>query len=125
MQTSQSSTLAFPFASLGPNRHDKACLHRVEPLFFFPAEFFDLCRIEDGHVTAALLAPAAHPPVFAEAAAAALLAVAALPPVLADAATAALLAPAAPPPVLADAFAAALLAVAALPPMLADAGAAG
>ena len=105
------STLAFLFASLGPNRHANACLRRVEPLIwlFLPAEFVDLCRIEDGHVTAALLAPAAHAPMLAEPAAAALLAGAALPPMLADAAAAALLAQGAPPPVLADTAAAALL----------------
>ena len=70
-----------------------------------PITLFDLCRLEDsyGTVVAALLAPAAHPPVLTETAAPALLAPAALPPVLADAAAATLLAPAALPPVLADA----------------------
>ena len=65
------------------------CLHRVEPFIwlFLPFEFkFDLCRLEDDHVTAALLALAALPAVLADAGAAALLALAALPPVLADAA---------------------------------------
>ena len=81
---------------------------------------FDRRRLElDGYLTAApaLLAPAALPPVLADAAAAALLALAAPPPVLADAAAAALLALVAPPPVLTDAAAAALLAVVALPPV--------
>ena len=52
-----------------------------------PITLFDLCRLEDsyGTVVAALLAPAAHPPVLTETAAPALLAPAALPPVLADA----------------------------------------
>ena len=51
---------------------------------FLLVKFFDLCRLEDSHGTAAaLLAPAAPPPVLTEAAASALLAPAALPPVLA------------------------------------------
>ena len=79
-------------------------LHRVEPLIwvwlFTPFELkFDHCRLEDDHVTAALLALAAPPAVLADAAAAALLAPTALPPVLADAAAAALLALTALPPV--------------------------
>ena len=57
-----------------------------------------LCRFCDGKC-AAILAPALHPPVLAEAAAAAVLAGAALSPVLADAAAATLLALAALPPV--------------------------
>ena len=50
-----------------------------------PVELFDLCRLEENHgaAVAAVLAPAAPPPVLANAAAAAVLAVAALPPVLA------------------------------------------
>ena len=90
---------------------------------FLLVKLFDLCRLENDHGTAAaaLLAPAAPPPVLTEAAAAALLACAALPPVLADATAAALLAVAALPPVLADSTATALLALAALPPVLAPA----
>ena len=101
------------------------CLHRGEPLIglFLLVDYFDLCRLEGSHVTAAaaLLALAAPLPVLADAGAAALLALPALPPVLADAAAAAVLAAAALPPVLADAAAAALLAGAALPPVLTDA----
>ena len=87
-----------------------------------PITLFDLCRLEDSHgtVVAALLAPAALPPVLADAAAAAVLALAAVPPVLAKSAGAALLAIAAPPPVLTDVATAALLAPAAPPPMLAE-----
>ena len=98
------------------------CLHCGDLLIwvFLPFEFkFDLCCLEDGHVTAALLALAALPTVLADAGAATLLAGTAPPPVLADAAAAALLALAALPPVLADAAAAAVLALAALPPVLA------
>eukprot|EP00964_Phaeocystis_antarctica_P116710 scaffold80617_cov54-Phaeocystis_antarctica.AAC.1 len=102
-------------------------LHRGEPLtwLFLRFEFkYDLCRVKDDHVTAALLAPAAPPPVLAEAGATALLAPAALPPVLAEAGATAILAPAALPPVLANAASAALFADAAFPPMLADTAAA-
>ena len=70
-------------------------------------------------LAATVLAPAALPPVLADATAAAVLADVALPPVLADAAAAAVLALAAHPPVLADATAAAVLALVALPPMFA------
>ena len=73
-------------------------LHHVELLIwlFVPFEFkFDLCCLEDDHVTAALLAGTAPPPVLADAASSTLLADAAHPPVLADAAAAALLADAA------------------------------
>ena len=107
---------------------NQACLHRWDPLIWvlLPVKLFDLCRLDENHVTtaAAVLAPVALPPVLAEAAAAAVLAPAALPPVLTDAAAAALLATVAPPPVLADAAAAAILAAAALPPVLAEAAAA-
>ena len=50
---------------------------------FLLVKLFDLCRLKNDHgaAAAALLAPAAHPPVLAEAAAAALLAPAALSPV--------------------------------------------
>ena len=98
-------------------------MHRGDQLIWvlLPVELFDLCRLEESHVTAAaaLLARGAPPPVLADAAAAALLAPAALPPVLAEATAAAVLASAAPPPMLAEATAAAVLAVAALPPVLA------
>jgi hypothetical protein len=98
-----------------------ARLYRGRPLIWFSltvGRFFNLCSLEDSHVTTvAFLAPAVLPPVLAEVAATALLAFAAFPPVLADAAAAAILADAAPPPVLADAAAAALLAQAALPPV--------
>ena len=108
--------------------NNQACLQRWDPLIWvlLPVEFFDLCRLDDSHVTAAaaLLALASLPSVLAEAAAAALLAVAALPSVLADAAAAALLADPAQPSVLADATATAVLAPAALPPVLAHAAAA-
>ena len=113
-----------------PRPHWELCggLHHWEPFvrLYLPIEFFELACLKDSHVTtaAALLAPPAHPPVLAGAAAAALLACATLPPVLTDAAAAALLALAALPPVLADAGAAALLAGVALPPVLADAAAA-
>eukprot|EP00964_Phaeocystis_antarctica_P135845 scaffold100225_cov62-Phaeocystis_antarctica.AAC.2 len=106
--------------------HD-VCLHRGEPLIwlFLPFEFkYDLCRLEDDHVTAALFAPAAPPSVLADAASSTLLADAAHPPVLAEAAAPALLALVALPAVLADAGAAALLAVAAPPAVLTDAAAA-
>ena len=68
-------------------------VYLVEPLIwlFLPAEFLDLCRIKDNHVTAALLAQAALSLVLADAFATAVLALAALPPVLAEAAAAALL----------------------------------
>ena len=68
-------------------------VYLVEPLIwrFLPAEFLDLCRIEDNRVTAALLAQAALSLVLADAFATAVLALAALPPVLAEAAAAALL----------------------------------
>ena len=58
-------------------------MHHDDPLIwlFHPVEFFDLYRLEESHVTTALFAPFALPPVFAEAAAAALLALAAPPPV--------------------------------------------
>ena len=70
-------------------------------IFLAVEVYFDLCRLENSHVTdaATLLADAAPPPVLANAAAAALLALAAPPPVLADADAAALLAPAALPTV--------------------------
>ena len=76
-------------------------VYLVEPLIwrFLPAEFLDLCRIEDNHVTAALLAQAALSLVLADAFATAVLALAALPPVLAEAAAAALLVLAGRPPV--------------------------
>ena len=106
----------------------QACLHRWDPLIwvFLPIELFDLYRLDESHVTAAaaVLAPAALPPVLADATAAAVLAHGAPPPVLADAAAAAVLAVGAPPPVLADAAAAAVLAHAAPPPVLAEAAAA-
>ena len=104
---------------------NQACLHRWDPLIWvlLPVELFDLCRLDENHVTAAaaVLAPAALPPVLADGSAAALLAIVALPPVLAEAAAAAVLAIVALPPVLADAAAAAaVLALGAPPPMLAD-----
>ena len=76
-------------------------VYLVEPLIwrFLPAEFLDLCRIEDNRVTAALLAQAALSLVLADAFATALLAMIALPPVLADAAAATLLAQAVLPAV--------------------------
>ena len=120
------SRFTLALATWWSSNHDVS-LHRAEPLIWLclPFEFkFDLRRLEDDHLTAALLALAALPPVLAEAAATALLAQAALPPVLADAAASALLTPSAPPPVLTDAASSALLALAALPPVLADAGAA-
>ena len=96
-------------------------MNRGEPLvrIFLLVEYFDLCRLEGNHGTAAaaLLAPPAFPAVLAEVLAAALLAVAAPPPVLAKFAAAALLALAAPPPVLADSAAAAVFALAQLPPV--------
>jgi hypothetical protein len=111
-----------------PRPTNQTCLHRGDPLIWvlLPVELFDLCRLEEHHgtATAAVLAPAAPPPVLADATAAAVLAPAALPPVLAEAAAAAVLAPAAPPPMLADAAAAAVLAPAAQPPVLADSAAA-
>ena len=60
-------------------------MYLVEPLIwrFLPAEFLDLCRIEDNRVTAALLAQAALSLVLADAFATAVLADVALPPVLA------------------------------------------
>ena len=75
-------------------------MHRREPLVgLFPlVEYFDRCRLDGSHVTAAA--------VFAEVA---------KPAVLADAGAAAILADPTHPPVLADAFAAALFAGAALP----------
>ena len=83
-----------------------------------------LYHLEDSHVTTALFAPSALPPVLADPAAAALDTVFAQPPVLTDAFAAALLAVAALPAVLADAAAAAVFAIAALPPVLAEAAAA-
>ena len=77
---------------------NQVCLHRGEPLIWLllvvVENKFDLGRLQNNHVVtaAALLAPAALPPVLAEAAAAAVLADAAHPPVLADAAAAAVLA---------------------------------
>ena len=83
--TVASSTLALALATPRPTNH--ACLHRGHPLIWvlLPVEFFDLRRLKESHVTAAaaLLAHAAHPFVIADAAAAAVLAPAALPPVLA------------------------------------------
>ena len=120
------SRFTLALATSWSSNHD-ACLHRVEPLIwlFLPFEFkHDRCRLEDDHVTAALLAPAALPPVLTYAAATAILAPAVLPPVLAVAAAAAILALAALPPVLADAAATAFLALAALPPVLTEAAAA-
>jgi hypothetical protein len=77
-------TLALTTASR-PTNHE--CWHRGDPLIWdlLPVELFDLCRLEENHgaAVAAVLAPAAPPPVLANAAAAAVLAVAALPPVLA------------------------------------------
>ena len=109
-----------------PTNH--ACLQRGYPLIWIllPVELIDLSRLEENHwaAAAAVLAPAAPPPVLADASAAAVLAPVAHPPVLADATAAALLAHAAHPPVLADAAAAAVLATAAPPPVLADAAAA-
>ena len=102
-----------------------ACLHRGDQLIWvlLPVELNDLCRLEEGHGTAgaALFAPAAPPPVLADAAAAALLAFGALPPVLADAAAAAVLADTALPSVVADATAATVLALLASPPVLTNA----
>ena len=101
---SRFSTLALT-ASRRNNR-DNVCLHRGEPLIgiLLLVNYFDLCRLEGSHVTAAaaLLALVTLPPVLADAAAAALLALPALPPVLADAFAAALLADVAPPPVRED-----------------------
>ena len=56
-------------------------------MFLF-VEYFDLCRLEGSHGTAAaaLLAPPAFPAVLAEVFATAILAIAAPPPVFADAA---------------------------------------
>ena len=118
------STLTLALTTSRPT--NRACLHRWDPLVWLllPVEFFDLCRLEERHVAAAVLTPAALPPVLAEAAAAAVLAAAAPPPVLADAAAATVLAPPALPPVLAEAAAAAVLALAAVPPVLAEAAAA-
>ena len=103
-------------------------MHRWDPLIWvlLPVELFDLCRLDESHVTAAaaLLALAALPSMLADAAAAAVLAQGAPPPVLADAAAAAVLALGALPPVLAKAAAAAVLARGALSPVLADAAAA-
>ena len=114
-------TLALTTTSRPANQ---ACLHRWDPLIWvlLPVELFDLCRLDESHVTAAaaLLAPAALPPMLAEAAAPTVLAHAALPPVLADATAAAVLALAALPPVLAEAATAALLALAARPPVMSD-----
>ena len=77
-------TLALTTASRPTNLE---CWHRGDPLIWdlLPVELFDLCRLEENHgaAVAAVLAPAAPPPVLANAAAAAVLAVAALPPVLA------------------------------------------
>ena len=92
-------------------------MDRWDPFFWvlLPVELLNLCRLEEHHgtATAAVLAPAALPPVLAEAAATAILAPTALPSVLAEAAATASLALVAPPPVLADAAAAALVALAA------------
>ena len=102
---------------------DHACLHRGDRLIWvlLPVEPFDLCRLEESHVTAAAapFALAAHPPVFAYATAAAVLALAALPPVLAEVSASALLAHPTSPPVLADVDTAAVLALRTLPPVLA------
>ena len=92
------------------------CLHRGDPLtwlFLLVVENkFDLGRLQNNHVitAAAVLTPAAPPPVLAETTTAALLAPVAPPPVLAETTTTAVLAPAALPPVLAETAAAALLA---------------
>ena len=69
-----------------PRPTDHACLHGGDQLILLPVEFFDLCRFEESHVTAAaaIFAMSALPPVLANAAAAAVLAHAALPPVLAN-----------------------------------------
>ena len=103
-------------------------MHRRKPLIglLLVVDYFDLCRLEGSHVTAAaaLLAPPAFPAVVADAATAAFLALAAHPLVLTDAGTAALLAVVALPPVLADLAATAVLALAAPPPVLTDAAAA-
>ena len=122
------STLALTASRPSSQSHDNVCLHRGEPLvgFILLVNYFDLCRFEGSHVTAAaaLHALATPPPVLADAAAAAVLALAVLPAVLADAFAAALLAVVALPPVLADAAAAALLAGSSQPPVLADTAAA-
>ena len=63
---------------------DHACLNRDgAPLmrFFLPFALFDCYRLEDNHMTVAVLAVVTHPPVLADTAAAAVLARAALPPV--------------------------------------------
>ena len=120
-KTRNESTLTLALTTSRPTNH--ACLHRGDAFIWLllPLVLFDLCRLEESHVTAAaaLFALAAHPPVFAYATAAAVLALAALPPVLAEAAAATVLALAAISPVLAEATAAAVLAPAALPPVLA------
>ena len=76
----RSQELALALTTSWPNRKYKVRLHRGNLLVgtFLPVEFyFDRCRLENGHVTAAatLLAVAAGPPVLADAAAAAVLAV--------------------------------------------------
>ena len=99
------------------------CLYRGDPLiwpFLVVVESkFDLRRLQNNHVitATALFAPAAPPPMLADANATALLTRVALSPVLADAAAAALFAPVALPPVLAEATTATLLTLVAPPPV--------
>ena len=96
-------TLTLALATSRPT--NQACMDGRNPRLWVVllGKLFDHCRLEENHGTtaAALLAPAAIPPVLAEADAAALIAPAALSPVPAEADAAAVLAPAALPPVLA------------------------
>ena len=65
---------------------DHACLNRDgAPLmrFFLPFALFDCYRLEDNHMTVAVLAVVTHPPVLADTAAVAFLAHRESPPVLA------------------------------------------
>ena len=83
----RNSALALTASRL--NRKDNVCLHRghalVMGIFLAVEVYFDLCRLENSHVTAAatLLALAALPSMLANAAATTLLALAAAPTVLA------------------------------------------
>ena len=78
-KTRNESTLTLALTTSRPTNH--ACLHRGDAFIWLllPLVLFDLCRLEESHVTAAaaLFALAAPPPVLADAAAAALLAIAA------------------------------------------------
>ena len=78
------NTLTLAVALTAARSANHTCLHRGDPLIWvlLPVELFDLCRLEENQraAAAAVLAPAAHPPVLAEAAAAAVLAEPAFPP---------------------------------------------